>query len=215
MKRLLGKLTYANVVATLALFLVLAGGTAFAAKQMLPKNSIGPKQLKKGAVTPAKLSRASKSALAGPKGAAGAIGAQGPDGKEGPRGATGLEGPEGKPGPQGPGAISFEDTATPTERVVRTFDGIIISDYCSTLAHLRIEATAGSTLSIYGTRNSDGTAYAVDDTFTYNTLLSGGEIDTDVVVKDSQGSGTFTRLDLHISDADCKLVGMVTPSSVG
>jgi hypothetical protein len=55
MKRLSGKLTYANVVATLAIFLVLAGGTAFAAKQMLPKNSVGGKQIKNNAITGAKI----------------------------------------------------------------------------------------------------------------------------------------------------------------
>jgi hypothetical protein len=43
------RLTYANVIATLALFLALGGG-AYAATQ-LPKNSVGTKQLKKGAVT--------------------------------------------------------------------------------------------------------------------------------------------------------------------
>ena len=42
------RLSYANVVATIALFVAL-GGAAVAAG--LPKNSVGPKQLKKGAVT--------------------------------------------------------------------------------------------------------------------------------------------------------------------
>lgn len=46
------KLNYANVVATIALFIAL-GGVAVAAG--LPKGSVGPKQLKKGAVTPAAL----------------------------------------------------------------------------------------------------------------------------------------------------------------
>lgn len=48
------RLTYANVVSSLALFLVVAGGSAFAANQ-LAKNSVGPKQLKKNAVTAAKI----------------------------------------------------------------------------------------------------------------------------------------------------------------
>jgi hypothetical protein len=48
------RLTYANLVATLALFLALAGGTAFAASQ-LAKNSVGSKQLKKEAVTASKI----------------------------------------------------------------------------------------------------------------------------------------------------------------
>ena len=48
------RLSYANVVSTLALFLVVAGGSAFAATQ-LAKNSVGTKQLKKNAVTSAKI----------------------------------------------------------------------------------------------------------------------------------------------------------------
>ena len=55
MKRLRSKLTYANVMSTIAVFLVLGSGAAVAATQMLPKNSVGPKQLKKGAVTGAKI----------------------------------------------------------------------------------------------------------------------------------------------------------------
>lgn len=40
------RLSYANVMSTIAVFLVLGGGAAFAATQ-LPKNSVGTKQLKK------------------------------------------------------------------------------------------------------------------------------------------------------------------------
>lgn len=53
MKRsLVPKLSYSNVLATVALFIAL-GGVAVAAG--LPKNSVGPNQLKKGAVTAAKI----------------------------------------------------------------------------------------------------------------------------------------------------------------
>ena len=48
------KLTYANVVATLAPFIAIGGASAFAASQ-LGKNSVGSKQLKKNAVTTAKI----------------------------------------------------------------------------------------------------------------------------------------------------------------
>lgn len=48
------RLTYANVVSTLALFLVVAGGSALAADH-LAKNSVGTAQIKKGAVTTAKI----------------------------------------------------------------------------------------------------------------------------------------------------------------
>jgi hypothetical protein len=49
------QLTYANVIATIALFVAL-GGAAVAAG--LPKNSVGTNQLKRGAVSAAKLKRA-------------------------------------------------------------------------------------------------------------------------------------------------------------
>jgi hypothetical protein len=47
------RLTYANVTATLALFVALGGGAYAAAT--LPRNSVGTRQLKRGAVTTAKL----------------------------------------------------------------------------------------------------------------------------------------------------------------
>jgi hypothetical protein len=72
MKHLRGKLTYANVVATLALFAALAGGTAFAASKVLPKNSVGTKQLKNTAVTTPKIKNG---AITGVKLAPGAVGA--------------------------------------------------------------------------------------------------------------------------------------------
>lgn len=55
MKKIRERVTYANVVATLALFLAL-GGAAFAASK-LPKNSVGTKQLKKNSVTAAKVKK--------------------------------------------------------------------------------------------------------------------------------------------------------------
>lgn len=69
MKRLRSKLTYANVVSTLALFLVVAGGSAFAAAN-LAKNSVGAKQIKKNAITTAKIA---DGAVTGAKIAAGSI----------------------------------------------------------------------------------------------------------------------------------------------
>jgi hypothetical protein len=54
MKRFRPRLTYANVIASLALFVAL-GGSAVAAG--LAKNSVGPNQLKKGAVSAPKLAK--------------------------------------------------------------------------------------------------------------------------------------------------------------
>jgi hypothetical protein len=81
MRRIGRRLSYANVVATMALFLAL-GGVGYAATQ-LPKNSVGSKQLKNGAVTATKISKSAKSALAGPAGPVGPQGLAGPGGAPG------------------------------------------------------------------------------------------------------------------------------------
>ncbi len=53
MRKIRSRLTYANVIATLALFIAI-GGSAYAATQ-LKKNSVGTKQIKNQAVTAAKI----------------------------------------------------------------------------------------------------------------------------------------------------------------
>lgn len=63
MSRLLSKLTYANVVATLALVIAVGGGAAIAANS-LPKNSVKAKQIAKEAV---KNSKIAKDAVTGDK----------------------------------------------------------------------------------------------------------------------------------------------------
>lgn len=102
--RLRGKLTYANVMVTLLAFLVLGGGGAYAAGQMLGKNTVGTKQLKRGAVTSAKVRNHSLRAddFAAGQLQAGPRGAEGKRGPEGKRGATGARGPDGARGATGP-----------------------------------------------------------------------------------------------------------------
>lgn len=56
MRKIRERLTYANVVATMALFLALGGATAFAAMN-LPKNSVGTRQLKPNAVKTGQLAK--------------------------------------------------------------------------------------------------------------------------------------------------------------
>jgi collagen triple helix repeat protein len=103
--RLRRNLTYANVVASLALLLALAGGTAYAATQMLPKNSVGTRQLKNGAVTKAKIAPGVLGTAAGAPGPASAQGPAGPAGATGPAGAAGADGTPGADGnPGAPGA---------------------------------------------------------------------------------------------------------------
>jgi len=94
MSRLRPRLPSANVISTVCLVLLVGGGTAVAASS-LGKESVGSRQLKKEAVTPAKLSAKAKSAMVGPTGPAGqkgAPGAAGPAGPAGPAGAAGAPG---------------------------------------------------------------------------------------------------------------------------
>jgi hypothetical protein len=92
------RLTYANVMSTLALFFALAGGSAFAATKL-----ITGKQIAAGTITAKNIK--AKSLLAKdfankqlPAGARGATGAPGATGAQGPAGAAGAAGAPGAPG---------------------------------------------------------------------------------------------------------------------
>lgn len=97
---------HATVVAYLALFVAL-GGSSYAAVQ-LPSGSVGTKQLKKDAVTSAKVKPGSlllsdvkasqRELLRGPQGVPGAQGPQGPQGPQGVQGAKGDPGVTGAAG---------------------------------------------------------------------------------------------------------------------
>lgn len=107
MKWIREHLTYANVIATLALFIAL-GGAGYAATQ-LPRNSVGSGQLKAGAVTAAKIKDGavdgarirdhSVSAVDLAPGTFG-VGPSGPGlvGPQGAPGAPGTRGAQGEPG---------------------------------------------------------------------------------------------------------------------
>jgi hypothetical protein len=110
--RLRPRLTYANVTATLALFVAL-GGSSYAALQ-LPKASVGAKQLKKNAVSSPKVKpgsllvndfkRSQRTRLRGPQGLPGPAGAQGTTGPPGPTygsAGTTFAGATPSPNPEG------------------------------------------------------------------------------------------------------------------
>ncbi len=90
MKRLTGKLTFANVMSMTAVFIAL-GGSAIAVTQ-LPKDSVGAKQIKAGAVRSAEVKDFSLQANDFAKGTQlkGDKGEQGPAGQPGTTGAPGT-----------------------------------------------------------------------------------------------------------------------------
>ena len=92
--------TYANVVATLALFLALGGGAY--AVTTLPKNSVTSVQVKNRSLLAKDFKKGQLKA--GKTGAAGPTGPQGDRGLGGPAGAfgpPGIQGPKGDPGVDG------------------------------------------------------------------------------------------------------------------
>src|SRR4051794_8886741 len=113
--RFLGRLTYANVMATVAVFIAL-GGSSYAAVT-LKKNSVKGKFLAPNSVTSPKVKDGSLLAKdfaagqlpggttigpAGPQGPAGAKGDKGDTGNTGNTGSIGLTGNTGSTGPTGP-----------------------------------------------------------------------------------------------------------------
>ena len=91
MKKIRARVTYANTMATIAVFIAL-GGVGYAAVR-LPRNSVGTRQIKNGAVTEKKISQSTRSALKGAHGETGAPGPVGLPGLQGPPGPTGDAGP--------------------------------------------------------------------------------------------------------------------------
>lgn len=150
-------LTYANVAATLALFLAL-GGAAYAATQ-LPKNSVGTNQLRKEAVTAAKIAKKTRKQLQGDRGPAGPQGPQGKAGAKGATGARGAQGNTGAPGADGTGP-AYEAAAKPAApTAIGTGTQVVglslAQGQYATSANVVVTSTAGATVTC--------------------TLLSGGE----------------------------------------
>ena len=142
-------LTYANVMASVAVFVAL-GGASYAAVR-LPRNSVGASQIKNNAVSGAKVRDQSLTAadfngsVQGPQGATGA---------QGPKGDPGSAGPRGE---QGPGAVRLDATApkapisNPTPETVATVGPMTLKFSCpkdivdkSTV--LSVESTADATV---------------------------------------------------------------------
>ena len=122
--RLTRKLSYANVMSTLAVVGVITGGTAFAATAA--RNSVGSAQLKRSAVKTADIARNAITSAKVRNGTllpadfrAGALTA----GPVGPAGATGPAGPAGAIGPAGPRGEAGATTVITRAETLRVMDG--------------------------------------------------------------------------------------------
>lgn len=209
MNRIRAKLTYSNVVSSLCLVLVLGGGTAYAATELLPKGSVGTKQIQKGAVTPAKLSKKAKATLTSPQGPQGIPGAVGP---VGPRGPQGADGPEGAPGPR---PITLEDTATSTEHTLGVFDGIRVYDRCAAGAGtIGFQTdTQTSTLEGFGLVSTGGAPLPEEYENAGGFATGSAVVQYEITLRNTEETNEFTHFALHIKGSTCALTGMVIPPS--
>jgi hypothetical protein len=206
------------VIATVALFIAL-GGASYAAVK-LPKNSVGAKQLKAGAVTPKKLAKATVASLAGvpgPAGARGATGARGPAGAQGIPGTPGSKGAPGEPGPQGPGAVSFEVPSSTHTTLALTASGVEVLTRCIPSipeTEFKLEGVGGAEIEVVGTRIRNTTELsAVDRRVAGATSAEAGAAQVfDVEVRAPSISPAWTHLYLDLETRDCILKGIETPS---
>src|SRR4051812_15959059 len=103
--KILKQLSYANVMATLAVFMVLGGGAYAATK--LPKNSVTTVQVKNGSLLEKDFKRGQLPAgLQGAKGDNGELGPQGIQGLPGTNGSNGTNGKDGIDGHKGADAAT-------------------------------------------------------------------------------------------------------------
>lgn len=190
------KLTFANVMSVIAVFLALTG-VGYAAFK-LPKNSVGPKQIRNGAINENKLSSSAKAALKGAKG---------------------------DQGPPGPGATSFSTTlaqGTNFTPIATSPNGITINGSCLSgpSVGLKIQTPSGNNLQASGTENSNVSVSSADTTSgLVGAIQTAGSsfADFDVIARDTT-IGPFARIDIHghvgsPSTSPCTYWGMITPSS--
>ena len=133
-KALRGRLTYANVMATLALFVALGGGAYAASGGLVSSSGFVQECVRPRGGVPrvvrahARCGHGTIPLFLATPGAASLRGSRGPKGATGPRGRTGPTGPQGPVGPQGPqvpGAYAFSLTtgSGPEQIVASKFAG--------------------------------------------------------------------------------------------
>ena len=201
MGRFVSRLTYANVMATVAVFLALGGG-AYAAIN-LPKNSVGSKQLKNGSVTPPKVAKSTIRKFRGAIGAKGATGPAGPAGVAGPAGPQGDKGDKGDVGPAN--TITFRKNvdspgtlAAPTEVTLATQGPVSVIGKCwldagKTFAQPYLRSTVGDVgASDYGTAGENQTIAADDAGHTHDLAIE-YQASSTAIARDFEGpyDGTF------------------------
>ena len=214
LRTVVDRLTYANVMATIAVFVSL-GGTSYAAIT-LKANSVKNRHLAKNSVTSPKVAEGSLRASdfrsselpAGPRGAqgdagpAGPAGSRGPQGATGPRGLQGLQGEKGDPGADGekgdPGADGSPDDANAILTKLKTVD-----DSGSGLNADLLDGLSASDFQRRGTTTSCGGTQKVTGIAVSGDVSCASDLDdTDADTLDGLNSTDFLRSDGRAANSD-------------
>jgi hypothetical protein len=116
MRKIRARLTYANVMATLAVFVAL-GGTSYAVVQ-LPRNSVGAAQIRRDAVGSSELRNSAVSSRS-IRDRSIRLRDVSSSARQALRGAKGDPGPKGDAGPAGPSGVSYHAVVNSGGGVVR------------------------------------------------------------------------------------------------
>jgi hypothetical protein len=231
-KRLQSRLTYANVMSTLAVFIALGGGAYAATTIPGPGGVIHGCYKDRGGnlrlVAADRKCARHEASIAfseqgprgpmGPRGAAGKT-VRGNPGATGSPGAIGETGPNGGTGPAGPGASSFTTTVSEGSgpaTLATPEPGLTVTGEClsGNEVALRIATTGSGALTVTGTQTKNHALGTVED-----AGVKAVEVQTpieaafDVIANDHPG-GKFTRIDVDgLFASTCHFVGMVIPST--
>lgn len=138
MRQITSRLTYANVTATLALFIAL-GGVSYASLT-LPRNSVGTAQIKPRAVVLSKISPKTRRALRGQRGK---TGPQGPQGLQGIQGIQGVRGLQGPPGPTAGGVWTSSGDPVASPSGILTLPAVTVTTTASGRLFVFAQGTVG------------------------------------------------------------------------
>lgn len=175
------RLSYANVTATLALFVAL-GGTGYAATQLTGKDirngSLTGADIKKKSIQLDRLKGRLPTGVTGPQGVTGASGPAGPQGEPGASGAKGDPGTPGAKGDKGDGGIT---NLTTTVR-----DGSL--EMAGNISTAIAECPAGSKVISGGFIEAGGTTVMASRPYgTVGSAPSGWQVEFRVSINAAQG----------------------------
>jgi hypothetical protein len=187
MKHARKRLTYANVMSSLAVFLVLGGATAFAASQ-LGKNSVGSKQLKNNAVTSAKIkknaittAKVKKAAITGAKLKLSTIGTVPKAASVGGNTVTAIN-------------FAVDPPVGPTQ--ILSLDGFTVTASCPASKELAVTVTgpSGARAHTYASTTNGGIGSGTTDENTVDDITASPPFD--LLRKDNDLVNGHTQLDL-------------------